>query len=185
MTGPTTPWVPPDDTDTTAATTSLYTAIRDVLLGYVDPAVADNQYQLAALLAPANGSQSRIYIRNVPNVNNVKFPYVTLLLDRLSMPGSNTYAERAQLEVQVVGRPAAQGPLIEWIADRIDRCLLSLLLTSAAGQSLTDYGIVRIVGRQRATLPPFTTPAETDVYGVRLAYDLWMYPRVLTMPRAT
>lgn len=180
MTGPVNPWVPPADAVTTDTTSSLYTAIRALLLAYVDPAVSDSDYQIAALLAGVNGGQARIYVRNVPNVNNVKYPYATLLIDRTTILGSNGYGERANLEVQIVGNPAAQGPLTEWIADRFDRCLLSMRLSSAAGQSVTDFGIVTCRSRQRQTMPPFTTPADGNTYGVRMVYDLWLYPRVLT-----
>lgn len=180
MTGPTTPWIPPADAVTTDATTSLYTAIRAFLLAYTDPAVTNPANQIAALLAASGGGQARIYVRNVPNVNNLTYPYATLLIDRTTILGSNGYGERANLEVQIVGSPAAQGPLVEWIADRFDRALLSLRLSSAADQSATDFGIVTCRSRTRQTMPPFTTPADGNVYGVRAVYELWLYPRVLT-----
>lgn len=179
MTGPVNPWVPPADAVTTDSTASLYSAIRALLLAYEDPATT-TPYQIAALLAASGGGQARIYVRNVPNVNNVKYPYATLLIDRTTILGSNGYGERANLEVQIVANPAAQGPLAEWIADRFDRCLLSMRLSSAAGQSVTDFGIVTCRSRQRQTMPPFTTPADGNTYGVRMVYELWLYPRVLT-----
>lgn len=179
----TTPWIPPADAITTDSTTALYTAIRAAALAFEDPMVADPQYQLAALLAGVNGGQDRIFARNVPNVNNVVFPYVTLLLDRITTPGSNGYREGARMEMQVVGRPASQGPLVEFIADRLDRCFLSLRLSSAPGDA-TDYGLVTCRNRQRSTLPPFTTPAESDTYGVRMVFDLILWPRELTQYRA-
>jgi hypothetical protein len=156
MTGPGTPWIPAADTTSTDATTAIYSAIRATLLAFSDPAISNPAYQLGVLLAAVPPEpQARIFIRNVPNVNAVKYPYVTLLLDRTTILGSNGYGERALLEVQTVGNPAAQGPLVEFIADRIDRCLLSLRLSS------DDFGIVTCRQRQRATAPPFTTPTAT------------------------
>jgi hypothetical protein len=90
----------------------------------------------------------------------------------VSTPWASGYRETAQLEVQAIGQPEAQLPVIESAMDIVDGCLLSL----------TDNDAGLMVGRtrQRNTIPQFTDPADSTVVGVVATYDLILWPTVLT-----
>ena len=144
----------------TASTTQIYATIRQVLLEYVSP---DNS-RLSNLI------HDRLWVRS-PYANAV-FPYVTIRLDRTSLAAYNGYRETAVLEVQAVGKPESQLPLVESIMDIIDQCLTAY----------TDARSGLMVGRSRTrqTVPMLTDPADESVVAVIATYDLFLWPRVLT-----
>jgi hypothetical protein len=146
----------------TASTVHIYATIRQALLDYVSPG--------GARLVDYVGSPPRIYVRAQPP--SVVFPYLTLLLSRTSQSGYNGYRETAQLEVQAIGKPESQLPLVETAMDIVDQCLTAY----------TQPGTGLIVGRSRtrATVPQFTDPAESSTVGVIATYDLYLWPLVLT-----
>lgn len=144
----------------TASTTQIYATIRQVLLAYVSP----SNSRLTDII------QDRIWVRS-PYANAV-FPYVTIRLDRTSLAAYNGYRETAVLEVQAVGKPESQLPLVESVMDIIDQCLTAY----------TDARSGLMVGRSRTrqTVPMLTDPADESVVGVIANYDLFLWPRVLT-----
>ena len=155
-------WVVPNTlARDTSSTVGLYARLRTALLDYLTPG--------GERLADYLGSE-RIYVRAQPEPP--AFPYITLLLDRTTTPGFNAYRETAVLEVQAVGRPESQLPLVESCMDIVDQCLLSL----------TDPASGLIVGRSRRryTVPAFTDPADSSVVAVVGQYDLILWPLVLT-----
>ena len=72
-------------------------------------------------LARFVGEPPRVYVRAAPT--NVVFPYLTLRLTRTSLAAYNGYRETALLEVQAIGKPESQLPLVESAMDLVDQCL--------------------------------------------------------------
>lgn len=153
-------------TNSTASSVQLYARIRRLLLDYVGPDEAD---RLADYL-----DGERVYVWAPPEP--APFPYLTLRLMRTGTPGFNGYREDAELEVQCIGRPESQLPLVESAMDLVDQCLTGL----------TDAAAGLVVGRQRTrqTVPRFTEPADDAVVAVQATYTLFLWPQVLTT-RAT
>lgn len=143
-----------------ASTTQIYSTIRQSLLAYVSP----SNSRLTDLI------QDRLWVRS-PYANAV-FPYVTIRLDRTSLAAYNGYRETSILEVQAVGKPESQLPLVETIMDIVDQCLTAY----------TDARSGLTVGRSRnrQTVPMLTDPADESVVGVIANYEMFLWPRVLT-----
>jgi hypothetical protein len=146
----------------TASTVHIYATLRKALLDYVTPG--------NARLSDYVGSPERVWVRSQPEP--AVFPYLTLLLSRTSEAAYNGYRETAILEVQAIGKPESQLPLVESAMDIVDQCLTAY----------TNPASGLIVGRSRTrdTVPMFTDPAEASVVGVVARYDLFLWPRVLT-----
>lgn len=161
-------WVVPGSlsTATTLSTVQLYARIRRTMLDYITPQ--------GERLVDYLGAE-RVYVSRQPEP--VVFPYLTLLLDRTTDGAFNGYRETAQLEVQAMGKPESQLPLVESAMDIVDQCLTSL----------TDAGAGLIVGRvrNRQTVPLFTDPAESSVVGVIARYQLFLWPQVLSSRAGT
>lgn len=145
----------------TASTVQIYATIREAMLDYVS---SDNE-RLAQFV------NERVYVRSQPNP--AVFPYMTLLLNRTSLPAYNGYRETALLEVQAIGKPESQLPLIETAMDIVDQCL--------TGYSDARSGLMVGRSRNRQTVPMFTDPAESSVVSVVATYELFLWPRVLTV----
>lgn len=148
-------------TPSTASTVQIYSTIRKGLIDYVS---SDNQ-RLAQFV------NDRIYVRSQPEP--VLFPYITLLLNRTSLSAYNGYRETALLEVQCLGKPESQLPLVETAMDIVDQCLTAY----------TDARSGLTVGRSRTrnTIPMFSDPADASVVGVVATYEFFIWPRVLTV----
>ncbi len=153
-------------TPSTGSTVQIYATIRAALLDYVTVS-GDTLHTLL-------GRDATIYVRSQPEPPT--FPYLTLLLNRTSEAAYNGYRETALLEVQAIGKPESQLPLVESLMDIVDQCLTSY----------TDPRSGLMVGRSRTrqTVPMFSTPAESATVGVIASYALYMWPQVLTS-RAT
>lgn len=149
----------------TSSTVQLYAMLRGALLDYVSP---ENER-----LVDFMGDPARVYVRAAPEPP--VFPYLTLLLSRTSQAEYNGYRETAILEVQAIGKPESQLPLVESAMDLIDQCLTSYTQASA--------GLVVGRSRTRSTVPLFTAPAESATVGVIASYDLFLWPAVLTSRR--
>jgi hypothetical protein len=146
----------------TNSTVQIYATLRQALLDYVSP----QQEMLREIV----GDPPRIYVRSAPD--GVVFPYLTLLLSRTSQAAYNGYREQATLEVQALGRPESQLPLVETAMDVVDQCLTSY--------TNPTQGLIVGRSRTRSTIPLFTDPAESTVVGVVATYDLFLWPTVLT-----
>lgn len=148
-------------TPSTASTVQIYSTIRQTLLDYVS---SDNQ-RLAQFI------NDRIYVRSQPNP--VQFPYMVMRLDRTSLAAYNGYREVAVLEVQCIGKPESQLPLIETAMDIVDQCLTAY----------TDPRSGIMVGRSRSrqTVPMLSDPSDASIVGVLGSYDFFLWPRVLTV----
>jgi hypothetical protein len=146
----------------TNSTVQIYATIRQAMLDYVSPQ--------REMLRETVGDPPRIYVRSAPD--GVIFPYITLLMSRTSLAAYNGYRETAILEVQALGRPESQLPMVETAMDLVDQCLTSY----------TNPASGLIVGRSRTrqTVPMFSDPAESTVVGVVARYDLFLWPTVLT-----
>jgi len=144
----------------TTSTTAIYGTLRKRLIDYVSPS--------ADTLAGFVGT--RIWVRAAPA--DPVFPYLTLRLDRVSLPAFNGYRETAILEVQCLGKPESQIALVESAMDVVDQCLTGL--TDARS------GLVCARSRSRQTIPLLTDPADSAVVGVVANYDFFLWPRVLT-----
>ena len=147
-------------TPSTASSVQLYSTIRQALLDYVS---TDGQ-RLTDFIG------ERIYVRSQPTP--VVYPYMTLLFNRTSLAAYNGYRETALLEVQIIGRPESQLPLVETAMDIADQCITSY----------TDARSGLSVGRSRTrqTLPMFTDPADSSTIAVVSTYEMFLWPRVLT-----
>ena len=109
-------------------------------------------------------------VRSAPD--GVLFPYITLLLSRTSLAAYNGYRETAQLEVQAIGRPESQLPLVESAMDLVDQCLTAYTNPSS--------GLIVGRSRTRNTVPMFSDPADSTVVAVLATYELYLWPTVLT-----
>ncbi len=147
-------------TPSTASTVQIYSTIRKALLDYVS---TDGQ-RLADFLG------DRIYVRAQPTP--VVYPYITLMLNRTSLSAYNGYRETALLEVQGIGKPDSQLPLVETMLDIADQCLTSY--------TESNSGLVVGRSRNRQTIPMFTDMADASTVGVIATYELYLWPRVLT-----
>jgi hypothetical protein len=154
-------------TPSSNSTVQIYATIRRGLLDYRSPQ--------GEMLTELIGQESRIYVRSQPEP--AVFPYMTLLLNRTSLAAYNGYRETALLEVQAIGKPESQLPLIESAMDIVDQCLTSWTDARAGGLTIGR-------SRTRATVPMFSTPAESQTVGVVATYELYLWPTVLTS-RAT
>jgi hypothetical protein len=146
----------------TLSTVQIYGTIRQALLDYLSP-----QRETLRVLFDA---EPRIYVRAQPEP--AVFPYLTLLLNRTSQASYNGYRETALLEVQALGKPESQLPLVESIMDLVDQCLTAY--------TAPESGLIVARSRTRATVPLFTTPAESQTVGVVSTYTLYLWPAVLT-----
>jgi len=146
----------------TNSTVQIYATIRQAMLDYVSPQ--------REMLRETVGDPPRIYVRSAPD--GVIFPYITLLMSRTSLAAYNGYRETAILEVQALGRPESQLPMVETAMDLIDQCLTSYTNPSS--------GLIVGRSRTRQTVPMFSDPAESTVVGVVARYDLFLWPTVLT-----
>jgi hypothetical protein len=151
-------------TPSTASTVQIYATIRKALLDYTSPS--------GDLLVNLIGQ--RAYVRAAPA--DPLFPYLTLRLDRTSLAAYNGYRETALLEVQAIGKPESQLPLVESLMDIVDQCL--------TGYTEPRRGLMVARSRTRQTTPMFSMPAESATVGVIASYTLYMWPQVLTS-RAT
>ena len=158
-------YVVPNSLDLKAATSStvqIYATLRKALVDYVSPQ--------DEMLRGCVGQPERIYVRSAPT--GVAFPYITLLLSRTSLAAYNGYRETAQLEVQAIGRPESQLPLVESAMDLVDQCLTSYTNPSS--------GLIVGRSRTRNTVPMFSDPADSTVVAVLATYELYLWPTVLT-----
>lgn len=147
-------------TPSTASTVQIYSTIRRALLDYVS---TDGQ-RLPDFIS------DRIWVRAQPTP--VVYPYMTLTLNRTSLTAYNGYRETALLEVQCIGKPESQLPLVETAMDIADQCLTAY----------NDASSGLMVGRSRTrqTIPMFTDPADSSTVGVVATYELFLWARVLT-----
>jgi hypothetical protein len=150
----------------TASTVQIYATMRQAMLDYVSPQ--------GERLKDIVGSPERVYVRAAPT--NVVFPYLTLLLTRTSLTAYNGYRETAILEVQALGKPESQLPLIESAMDLVDQCMTAYLYN--------NDGVMVGRSRTRNTVPLLTDPAEAPLVGVISSYELYLWPSVLTSRRA-
>jgi len=147
-------------TPSTASSVQIYSTIRQALLDYVS---TDGQ-RLSDFIA------DRIYVRAQPTP--VVYPYMTLLLNRTSLTAYNGYRETALLEVQCIGRPESQLPMVETAMDIADQCM------TAYTDARSGLSVAR--SRNRATLPMFTDAADSATSAVVSTYEMFLWPRVLT-----
>lgn len=149
-------------TPSTNSTVQIYATIREALLAYVSPQ--------GEMLRELMVNEPRIYVRAQPEP--AVFPYLTLLLNRTSEAAYNGYRETALLEVQGLGKPESQLPLVESMMDLVDQCL--------TGMTFNASGLMVGRSRTRATVPLFTTPAESQTVAVVSTFTLYLWPVVLT-----
>lgn len=144
----------------TASTVQIYATLRQSLLEYVSPSGS----RLEDIIG------TRAYVRAAPA--DPVFPYLTLRLDRTSLPAYNGYRETAILEVQGVGKPESQLAMVESAIDIVDQFL--------TGYTDARSGLMVGRSRTRQTVPMLTDPADSSVVAVIANYELFLWPRVLT-----
>jgi hypothetical protein len=145
-----------------SSTVEIYATIRRALLDYESPQ--------GERLRQFIGEPERIYVRSQPSP--AVFPYLTLTLTRTSDAAYNGYRETALLEVQAIGQPESQLPIVESAMDVVDQCLTAY--TQAVG------GLMVGRSRTRTTVPVFQTPADNQTVSVLATYQLYLWPQVLT-----
>jgi len=146
----------------TGSTVDIYATIRRALLAYVSP-----QGERLRLLI---GEPERVFVRSQPSP--VVFPYLTLTLTRTSDAAYNGYRETATLEVQAIGRPESQLPVVESVMDLVDQCL--------TGYTEARAGLMVARSRRRYTVPVFQSPADDQTVQVVSLYEMYLWPNVLT-----
>ena len=144
----------------TASTVELYARVRTLLLEYAAP----ERDRLSDYVG------ERVYVRASPTP--VVYPYITMLANRTSQTAYNGYRETMSLEVQCIGRPESQLPLVESAMDVVDQCLTSVADTTS--------GLLVCRSRTRQTIPMMTDPADAAVVGVIGQYEFFVWPVVLT-----
>jgi hypothetical protein len=149
----------------TSSSVGIYATLIQTLKEYQNPN--------GEMLRDFIGQPERIWVAS-SGVNPV-FPYITIRLDRTSNAEYNGYRETAVLEVQAVGRPEAQLPMVESIMDIVDQCMTALTFSAS--------GLVVGRSRLRQTLPQMNEPADSAVCGVVGSYTLFLWPDVLTSRR--
>lgn len=149
-------------TPSTASTVQIYATLRKALIDYASPS--------GDALRDYVGQPERVWVRAAPN--DPVFPYLTLRLDRTSLSAYNGYRETAILEVQGVGKPEGQLPLVESMLDLVDQAMTSL--------TASESGLMVSRSRTRQTVPQMTDPADAAVVAVVANYDLFLWPIVLT-----
>lgn len=149
-------------TPASGSTVGIYATIRALLLNYTGPG--------GQRLTDLVGDPARVYVRAQPEPP--VFPYLTLLLSRTSDAAYNGYRETWQLEVQALGRPDAQLPVVESAMDLVDQCLTTWTDARA--------GLTVARARTRQTMPVFTSPAESQTVGVVSTFTCYAWPQVLT-----
>lgn len=154
------------NTPSTGSTVQIYSTLRKAILNYVSPQ--------GERLSDFVGSPERVYVRAAPT--NVVFPYLTMLLTRTSLTAYNGYRETAVLEVQALGKPESQLPMVESAMDLVDQCMTAYVYNSD--------GVMVGRSRTRNTVPLLTEPAESPLVGVISSYELYLWPSVLTSRRA-
>lgn len=147
-------------TPSTASSVQIYSTLRRALLDFTS---TDGQ-RIADFLG------DRIYVRAQPTP--VVYPYATILMTRTNLTAYNGYRETAVLEVQIIGKPESQLPLVESAMDIVDQCFTTY----------TDARSGLMVGRSRTrnTIPMFSDPADSSVVGVLSRFEFFLWPRVLT-----
>lgn len=151
-------------TTSTASTVEIYARVRALLLEYAGP----DGDRLTDYLGG-----ERVYVRAVPAP--VQYPYIVMLATRTSAAAFNGYRETMSLEVQCIGRPESQLPLVESAMDIVDQCLTSI--------SDNVSGFLACRSRTRQTIPMMTDPADSAVVAVRGTYEFFVWPVVLTSRR--
>ena len=149
-------------TPASGSTVDIYATIRRALLAYTSPQ--------GERLRQYIGDPERIYVRAQPSP--AVFPYLTLLMTRTSDASYNGYRETALLEVQAIGQPESQLPLVESAMDIVDQCL------TAYTEPLNGLTVSR--SRTRQTVPVFQTPADNQTVSVLCTYVMYLWPNVLT-----
>lgn len=152
-------------TPSTVSTTAIYATFRAAIAEYVRP--TDN-VTLDQLLE--TNALDRIHVRAAPG--RPQFPYITLRLSTTTLGAYNGYRQEGILEVQVVGKPESQLPLVEAIADLINGCFL--------GYKQPNSGLIFSRQSTRTTIPQFTDPADMNVVCEQLQFDVTLWPKLLT-----
>lgn len=143
----------------TSTTELIYETLRRAILTYEGPS--------GESVSQPFGGEERVWVRAAPSPT--VFPYIVLRLSR-APGGANGYRERCSLEVQVIGRPESQQPLVLALADLVDACFLGYA-EPASGLSFSRE-------RTRDTLPQFLEPADKTVVGELMRYSLFIWPLV-------
>lgn len=148
----------------TGSTSALYTTIRRALLEYRGL----DETQVADVLGAEPAT--RFFITRAPD--DTPFPYGTMRLESTNDGKYHGMRLESLLEVQLYAKPWTQGDSIEGTADLIEEAMYGFLINSD--------GLAFCHGKQRATLPAGTDPADSEVYTVRLVFSLAIWPAYLT-----
>lgn len=147
----------------TASSDDIYATLRNALLNYESSNGQQSVKQLCDGREP-------VYVNRAPD--SPAFPYITLRLDRVSLPAYNGYREEFMFEVQVLGKPSSQMRLVEQLADVVDAVFFGYLESGS--------GLMFSRSRSRTSLPMFNAPADKEVVGVVMRFTIKAWPRVLT-----
>lgn len=150
----------------TSSWQALKTTIRRGLIGFQDPTVGR---QIPDLLGKE--PECRLFVDRAPD--DTAFPYAVMRLSAMNDGGYAGLRLVGQLEVQIYGKPWTMGDsLVEPAADLMEQAMWSFLVN-------TD-GLVYCHAKDRATLEPGASPADSEVYTVRLVFTLTIWPDYLT-----
>ncbi len=88
--------------------------------------------------------------------------------------GDGQERQTGEMEVTFFGRPrSTQRVTLELCADLCDQAMLRY-------EERTALGLVGCWGRQRSTMPVFTSPADAEVHQIRCVYTLVLWPDFIT-----
>jgi hypothetical protein len=151
-------------TPDTSSTEAIYATLRAALIAYERP---PNGTTIRSL---CGSDTNRVHVWAPPP--STPFPYLCLRLTRASGGAYNGYRETAQLEIQCIGRPESQLPLVQACMDIVDGAFL--------GYAEPGSGLMFSRERTRDTIPRFTEPADANAVGELSRFSFVFWPRVLT-----
>jgi hypothetical protein len=152
------------------STPDLETALRTRLLTFA-PLTGDTLPNTLGMTTGGAGVDGKLYWEAAPDNSGPRWG--VLRLQNRRSEGDGAERELAELEVTLFARPRSQKVTLETCADLCDQAMLRYT-------EKTSLGLVGCWGRLRSTLPPFTSPADSEVVQIRTVYSLVIYPAYLT-----
>lgn len=152
----------------TDSTSDLENAIRTRLLTFSPLAGLPLADVLGTTVSGA-GSDGKLFWDAAPD--NAGPRWGVLQLKNRRSDGDGQEKELAELELMLFARPRSQKATLEQCADLCDQAMLRYVDATS--------GVIGCWSRLRSTLPPFVSPADTEVVQIRCVYTLVLWPAYL------
>jgi hypothetical protein len=166
MTTPMTPGSPTTAIGTTGSTQQIYGMLRQRILAYVDRNGVSLGDFIGGVAAP------RFYNIRAPDPSTAIFPYCVMRVTNWRSDTGRIARVTADLEIQAFGRPWAQLPDVQHMAD--------LIVSVMTGFVSITQGLTFSRQWQRDELPMPSAPADSETCTIRLLFPLVLWPALLT-----